>query len=62
MNELITITSTVDAIHACDFCEAPAKFTRMVHEGGFWNLSGLEGAGSDHLAIWCGACGPAHML
>lgn len=45
----------------CDECGDTAAFAKVLIEGGpFTMLQGIDGAGSDHLAIWCGACGPTH--
>ena len=45
----------------CDFCGEPSHFKRVFDQWGqgHW-LEGLEGSGSDSLAIWCGDCGPKH--
>lgn len=47
---------------ACAFCEAPVPFRRIEIAGGpLWGLEAIpKGAGSDHLATWCAACGPRH--
>ena len=46
---------------ACDFCQATVYFSRKYDQFGHahW-LEGHHGSGSDHLAIWCGECGPKH--
>jgi hypothetical protein len=48
----------------CDFCKGVAKFERKSHKDEsvsvLWWLEGIDGSGSDHLAIWCGTCGPKH--
>lgn len=45
----------------CDFCGENAFFKRVFDEFGVGHwLEGIDGAGSDHLAIWCGDCGPKH--
>jgi hypothetical protein len=49
------------AKHDCDFCGGLTEFKRVNDEWGVahW-LEGLNGAGSDYLATWCGPCGPRH--
>jgi hypothetical protein len=45
----------------CDFCGGATSFIRVYDEWGVssW-LEGVNGCGSDYLAIWCGVCGPKH--
>ena len=47
--------------HECDFCGSTVESLKVYDEWGvFWWLEGLNGSGSDYLAIWCGDCGPKH--
>lgn len=48
----------------CDFCENEVEFERIYQDNSpFWYLVAVtEGAGSDHLAIWCADCGPLHRF
>ena len=46
---------------SCDFCEEPAHFRDAYDQYGIGHwLEGIEGAGSDAYAVWCGQCGPKH--
>lgn len=48
-------------INKCDFCQGETKSVKVYDSlGVFWWLEGVNGAGGDHLAIWCGDCGPKH--
>jgi len=52
-------TTLTDA--PCDFCAEPTKFVKVYDKWNVsWWLEGKDGCGSDHLAIWCGSCGPKH--
>jgi hypothetical protein len=46
----------------CDYCQTPVPFIRKYGVGHVFSwLEALEpNAGSDYLAIWCGACEPQH--
>lgn len=45
----------------CDFCGEPSHFRKVYDQFGIGNwLEGIDGAGSDAYAIWCGSCGPKH--
>jgi len=45
----------------CDFCQGMTEFEVKYDQWGqSWWLEGLNGSGSDHLAIWCKDCGPKH--
>jgi hypothetical protein len=45
----------------CDNCNTTVEFAKVYDQWGVGNwLEGVDGAGSDHLAIWCGTCGPIH--
>lgn len=45
----------------CDFCKGNTTFKKVYDDVGHaWWFEGLNGSGSDHLAIWCGKCGPKH--
>lgn len=45
----------------CDFCGENSFFERRYDQFGIGHwLVGVHGSGSDHLAIWCGDCGPKH--
>lgn len=45
----------------CDFCKGITEFAvKSDSWGQAWWLEGLNGSGSDHLATWCGKCGPKH--
>lgn len=46
----------------CDFCQGGVTEFKKVYDqfGQAWWLEGLNGSGSDHLATWCGQCGPKH--
>ena len=45
----------------CDFCNESANFRNVYDQWGIGHwLEGIDGAGSDWLAIWCGSCGPKH--
>lgn len=59
---LIAADGAGKEVAACDFCGAGVAFQR-VYTGPFWTLSAVDpGAGSDYLATWCAACGPAHRV
>lgn len=45
----------------CDFCEGQAGFKDAYDKWGIrYGSEGVDGAGSDWVAIWCGDCGPKH--
>lgn len=55
MERAIIRTSTLP----CDFCNQQVEFNTF-GDPFTYNEAAIEGAGSDHLAIWCHECGPKH--
>lgn len=53
---------TLTAVSACDHCGGAVRFIRTpIGDGPFTELVPMvPGSGSDHLAVWCAACGPLH--
>jgi len=47
-----------DFIYRCDHCGGATEFAKVYDQIGIgWWLEGLNGSGTNRLAVWCGACG-----
>lgn len=66
LNRDLQVCANYEIRHAsvqgtCDFCQGTAWFTKEYDQFGIGNwLEGVDGDGSDHLAVWCRDCGPKH--